>query len=94
MITGCYVLDLYCENEDSEKHRYSEFPHQYTGRTEGECKRDARKHGWLLTRNNRAFCPKCSGKTAKKTEHKEGIPLIVMAMMPVANKESAGDRHE
>lgn len=68
MIVGCYTLDLYCENDrqyPDGTHDFYEFPHQYTGETHAECNRQARKQGWKLTRDKKAFCPKCSRRTKR-----------------------------
>lgn len=70
MLAGCYSLDLYCDNEDAKtvnhdakaqrgEHRFNEFPSQYTAETGGECRRDARRAGWLFTRDGRHYCPRC-----------------------------------
>lgn len=55
MIVGCYSMDLYCENA-----------HVYTGETWGECVRDARRDGWKITPDRKAYCPNCSGKKKGK----------------------------
>lgn len=72
MIVGCYSVDLYCDNEDRTgdkrcKRRNGPLRYgsdQYTGETEGECLRQARKEGWKFTRDRprKAYCPACSGK--------------------------------
>jgi hypothetical protein len=71
VVVGCYSVELYCENaeNDSDGKRgdcpdfWSSFPHVYTGETYGQCARQARRAGWVLTRDRRhAYCPKCSGK--------------------------------
>lgn len=76
MITGCYDMHLYCRHEnlplsyvmDYEDcplghHRYGEFPHQFTGRTEGDCKAQARKRGWKFSKGD-ATCPRCARASA------------------------------
>jgi hypothetical protein len=73
MIAGCYSVDLYCDNADpaSEGRRgvckgpaYKPNPDAYTGETEGECLRQARRDGWTFTRTRPrfAYCPACSNK--------------------------------
>lgn len=77
MIVGCYSLDLYCdkdqtgsfshnpktgEHEDKYGHVLDEFPHNYTAELGSTCRARARADGWLLTRQDKAHCPKCSGK--------------------------------
>jgi hypothetical protein len=69
MQAACYSLDLYCDNEDEDprqnpngKHGYDAFPYQYTGETGGECRKAARKEGWILNKDGKDFCPRCSGK--------------------------------
>lgn len=71
MIVGCYVLDLYCEGYEElpsarreGRHEYKEFPQQYTGPNGRYCFREARKDGWKLTKDGKAFCPKCNTKGA------------------------------
>lgn len=73
MIVGCYDMHLYCRNEDAETfeplpgrtepagpwHRYAEFPHQFTGRNERECKAAARRRGWRFSSGD-ATCPRCA----------------------------------
>lgn len=63
MIVGCYSLDLYCDTGHSKAESMREYQlaqrHQYTGHSEGECKRQARKDGWLFKRNGKVFCPVC-----------------------------------
>jgi hypothetical protein len=62
---GCYALDLYCDREN-DAHGWSEFPHQFTGETFGECAREARLKGWTINRKTRfATCPKCNRPSAK-----------------------------
>ena len=73
MIVGCYDMHLYCRHEslpfvyvmDYEPcpkghHRNDEFPHQYSGKTEADCKRQARAEGWKFSTGD-ATCPRCSG---------------------------------
>ena len=65
MIAGCYALDLYCDNSGpwpDGRHKYNEFPHQYTDELGSRCRQAARRDGWLLTRDGKAYCPKCSKK--------------------------------
>jgi hypothetical protein len=64
VIVGCYTMDLYCDAADwqAPPHEFFEFPHQFHAETYGECARQARRRGWRLTRDDRAICPKCSGK--------------------------------
>lgn len=76
MITGCYVLHLYCDNSTGPKdeeyitmddrHEFREFPHVYSAELGSRCRTNARKDGWILKRNGQAICPKCSGKKAKR----------------------------
>lgn len=70
MIAGCYTLHLYCDNYTTESqpfpdehgHAFKEFPHEYTHELGTECRRMARKAGWLIRADGYALCPKCSGK--------------------------------
>lgn len=58
MVVGCYTMDLYCDY--TGPCRWSDFPSQYTGRTESECLRGARLDGWRFHgRPKLARCPKC-----------------------------------
>lgn len=61
MIVGGYSLHLYCDAAEwgDPPHTYSEFPHEFTGETYGECAKKARKRGWVLRRDRTAVCPKC-----------------------------------
>lgn len=63
-MAGCYSLDLYCSN-DSNKHKYKEFPHQYYDEYGSVCRARAKRDGWVFKRNGTHLCPKCSGKRAK-----------------------------
>ncbi len=67
MIVGGYTLDLYCDGDypghahgwiDIEDVNRGTFPVQFVGRSERECKAEARKHGWRL-RNSKVLCPMC-----------------------------------
>lgn len=69
MIAGSYSLDLYCENynsrgpwPDQHGHTFNAFPAQYTHELGSKCRQAARRKGWLLMRDGRAYCPLCSGK--------------------------------
>jgi hypothetical protein len=69
-IIGCYSLDLYCCRKNPA-HKHSEFPHNYTAETGGECRKDARKDGWKLNlRDQTAVCPKCSCRTPPTGSHR------------------------
>lgn len=61
MMAACYTLDLYCDNEADagNVHRWNEFPHQFTDELGSECRKEARKKGWLIKRNGDVICPKC-----------------------------------
>jgi hypothetical protein len=39
---GCYSLDLYCDHAN-DAHGWEEFPHQYIGKTYGECSKTPEK---------------------------------------------------
>jgi hypothetical protein len=66
---GCYTMDLYCDHPEHDAYsRYNRVP-QYTGHTQGECLRAARREGWLINLRRAgtegsgyALCPPCSGK--------------------------------
>jgi hypothetical protein len=69
-VIGCYSMDLYCDaGGDIYGGKCPNKPDlytggamaQYTGHTEGDCIRQARKHGWTFNRQKTmAFCKKCS----------------------------------
>lgn len=72
MITGAYVLYLYCDNQgtkwnheagegiDEFGHVFQEFPHEYIGEHGSNCRARARKSGWKIHKNGSALCPKCA----------------------------------
>ena len=66
-LAGCYLLDLYCDHLNND-HGWTEFPHQFTGQTYGECAKVARKSGWIIHRDNTATCPKCALRPALEGE--------------------------
>ena len=71
MRVGCYTLDLYCDHVDQEAfddgvHIYGEFPHQFTAELGAECRRNARRAGWILKKNGGDICPKCTKKRKTK----------------------------
>jgi len=73
MIVGCYLLDLYCENyedrgpwPDKHGHKFRAFPVQYTDELGSRCRESARRAGWRLTKDGKAYCPLCSGKRPKR----------------------------
>lgn len=41
-------------------HGLEEFPHQFTGETWGQCKRNAAKRGWIFHKDGEVTCPKCA----------------------------------
>lgn len=70
-MAACYTMDLYCDAERSEAwnsgpHTYGEFPHQFMGETFVECKREAKKNGWMFKADGTHICPKHSGKKPQK----------------------------
>lgn len=67
-IVSGYTIHLYCENEEMHRygHSYDDFNNEYFA--EGRnCYTKARvlakRDGWILKRDGRAFCPDCSKKT-------------------------------
>jgi len=58
---SCYTMDLYCDHQATE-HEHGEFPHTFTGRTNAECKREAKAAGWKWHANGGVSCPKCQSK--------------------------------
>ena len=72
VIVGCYSLDLYCDAEGCTTPRphlgdRSCGPHaEYTHELGAECRRRARKAGWVLNvREGTAVCPTCAARGAK-----------------------------
>lgn len=74
MIVGCYSVDLYCDGREGGidpvcrvGYGYAG-PPVYTGETEGECLRQARRDGWTFTREHprKAYCLSCSKKRRNK----------------------------
>ncbi len=64
MIVGCYTMDLYCANwHDKDPSTCvgvsPGYAPQFTGQTEAQCKRQARKAGWKFSRWD-AICPACA----------------------------------
>lgn len=64
-IVGGYTLELYCENATPGDGRHYDFdaylnPAEYVGEYGSVCRTQARRDGWKLKRDGRAFCPKCS----------------------------------
>lgn len=68
MIVGCYTLDLYCD-VTYRKHPWDyRFPHQFTGETFGECKKQAQRYGWIFHRNSTVTCPHCADLKSKASD--------------------------
>lgn len=61
MVAGGYALDLYCKYVHPYGGQF-EFPHQYTGELGSDCRRRARKAGWIIHRDGYATCPECAKK--------------------------------
>lgn len=69
-VIGCYTLDLYCDTGDGDGYGDTcpykprdgtSIQGEYTGQTEGQCIRDARRDGWRFNRDKtKAFCPRCN----------------------------------
>lgn len=49
-IVGCYSMDLYCDHPEHCKYSGDvwPFPSVYSGRSESECLRNAKKDGWKI----------------------------------------------
>lgn len=83
MIVGCYSLHLYCDAKDHVRvyREPGSAQAEFTAETGGECRRDARKLGWVLRmRSGRAICPAC----AKRTKN-PSIAIEKSAEKPLSN---------
>jgi hypothetical protein len=63
MITGCYILHLYCDTCTAHNSRPTGkcVPDEYTAETGQQCRQRARKQGWRLNlKKGTATCPACS----------------------------------
>ena len=71
MIVGCYDMHLYCDagnpepgmvddgkSYENRAHGFEEGFGEFTGHTEAECKRWARRAGWKFLSDGRVFCHK------------------------------------
>ena len=67
VMVGGYTLDLYCDNPKCKNHidkknlRY-DGPDQFTGETFSQCKRKAKKGGWVFSDDGTILCPRCAGR--------------------------------
>lgn len=73
MESACYTMALYCDAvlptisgcvagqvcEPGKQHIYKEFPHDFTGRTYADVKRQAMRLGWKWTARGH-LCPRCA----------------------------------
>ena len=79
MISGWYILSLYCEHPEHMKHADIDWqqkvlrpdggvpiPDIYEGESRADCIKQARDGGWLFKRNGDVFCRYCRAhKTVK-----------------------------
>jgi hypothetical protein len=56
---GCYSMNLYCDYKN-EAHAFGEFPHEYAGQNRQQCRRSARRDGWVFRWDTTVQCPKCA----------------------------------
>lgn len=72
MIAGGYTIDLYCDNEpckwQTEEPLRNDYCASIYGTDERDCKRQARRKWWRLTRDDKAICPYCTGKREAKPQ--------------------------
>jgi hypothetical protein len=67
-----YTMHLYCDHEKHEPFSYvKDVWGEYVGETNGQCKRQAQKNGWIFKRDRTVICPVCSG--AKTEEQAKAI---------------------
>ena len=66
MIAGCYVLDLYCDDEKA--HPLGDNMETFTAELGSTARQQARRAGWTGVGFGRIkqLCPKCSKKKRKK----------------------------
>lgn len=68
MVTGGYVLHLYCDRFDPNVigcngHAFHEFPHEYIDELGSKCRANAKADGWKVNyKTGFALCPKCNPK--------------------------------
>jgi len=71
MMAAGYTMDLYCDNRPCQlavRNGYpSVFMNQFYGQTFGECKKTAKKSGWMFRKDDTHVCPLCNTKNKKKT---------------------------
>lgn len=74
MIVGGYTLDLYCDDPkhhgftlDSGRHLVYlsdgatiDLIDSFVGRTDRECRKQARETGWIFKRDREVVCPFCA----------------------------------
>ena len=69
-ITGCYHLDVYCEDEGLHSIAQKvqrEHMGTFTGRNRREAIQEARATGWSINDQKRtAYCPSCVARRASK----------------------------
>lgn len=73
MIVGGYSLDLYCDHPEHDqwyrlkRGNTGSCDAQIFGETYGGCAQQARRRGWMLSRDGmRCLCPEHSGKRPKR----------------------------
>lgn len=74
-VIGCYTLDLYCDTGGDPyggtcpQHRPGvQRLVQFTGRTEADCLKQARRRGWTFKAGaTLAICPSCSQSARPKS---------------------------
>jgi hypothetical protein len=64
---GSWTLKVDGEYTDDYGHEFGEFPHTYIDELGSVCRRNARREGWLLGKEQE-LCPKCSGKKRKENK--------------------------
>lgn len=64
---GTYLLHLYCDVNDDDRHGGAVYMHEFVGDTFTDCAKQARRVGWKIDRETRtATCPRCAGQSASK----------------------------
>ncbi len=63
MIASGYTMDIYCDSDVCKGATvFGSAKESFFGETWAQVARMARKVGWRITKDRKAFCPWCTGK--------------------------------